>query len=99
MRGKYGMREWEVPHLTKIVQEAVRFCESHPGEKYDLTEINICPHNVSEILGTMGYDEEDKEDNFMDFWFIFFGPNYEDAYLYLYVSIATLEMYLLYEKQ
>ena len=55
--------------------------------------------NISEILRTMGYDEEDREDNFMDFWFVFFGPNYEDAYLYLYVSIATLEMYLLYEKQ
>lgn len=100
MRGSYQMREWEVPHLTKIIEAAVKEVENNPDREFDFTNMDICPSNISDILETLGYEEEDIDENSKDFWYIFTHSKYpEDAYLYLHVNIDTLKCDLVYEKE
>ena len=101
MRGSYLMREWEIPHLTKIVKDALRQVEGNMGSKFDFTRMDICPYDISTILTEfLGFEEEDLDANFKDFWYVFTHPKYsENARLFIHVNIDTLECKMFYEEE
>lgn len=101
MRGSYQMREWEIPHLTKIMEEALRQVEGKMGNKFDFTRMDICPYNISTILTEyLGFEEEDPDENNKDYWYVFTHPTYpENARLFIHVNIDTLECKMFYEEE
>lgn len=100
MRGAYRMREWEVEHLTKIVKEAIEFCEKHPGETYDFTRMDICPYNIHQILTEQfGYEMHEVYAGCMDISKQYFHPSWEttEYLLHVCINVDTFDLFMIKE--
>lgn len=99
MIGSYRMMDWEREHLTRTIGVAIQSLRDGTRKEIDMTGSDICPANVSTIMTEhLGFEEEDIDENFCDFWFIFHHPNDPDnLYFYLQVDVQTFEMKLFME--
>lgn len=88
MRGSYTLREWEE---NKWKREFSRFIEAlenaqSDGKKIDLTSLDLCPANVIDILGLLGWEEIDFDSNGweQDTWYEFAHPNHNFKITFFY---------------
>lgn len=88
MRGSYTLREWEE---NKWEREFSRFIEALENaqsdeKKIDLTSLDLCPANVIDILGLLGWEEIDFDSNGweQDTWYEFAHPNHNFKITFFY---------------
>lgn len=88
MRGSYTLREWEE---NKWKREFSRFIEALENaqsdeKKIDLTSLDLCPVNVIDILGLLGWEEIDFDSNGweQDTWYEFAHPNHNFKITFFY---------------
>ena len=95
MRGKYQLRDWELSkwslELAKIIDRLTR----NKLHEEDLTQHDVCPANIVEILNKLGWEDDEQEDNGWqhDTWIYFSHPNHNFG-ITLYYEGYTFEMKL-----
>lgn len=89
------MRGWEMDFYLTFFERKIKELKAGYIEKIDLTNENLCPQNVIDVLCNMGYEDEDYDTNGweQDTWIYFFGED-EDDKLMLFYCGRTFEMNL-----
>lgn len=95
MRGKYNLRDWELTKWQREFESYFHLMDSNPRNKFDLTQEDLSPANVCQILQSMGW----VQDNFhAEGWDQFTWYDYKHyAYSFgitLYYCGYTFEMIL-----
>lgn len=94
MRGKWNIREWEAEFWRSFFEKEIKNLEVGHTEKIDLTQKDLCPENVIDVLRNMGYEDEDYDTNGweQDTWISFFKEG--EKPLMLFYCGRTFEMNL-----
>ena len=97
MRGSYRLKDWEA---EKWKREFLRFIKrletfKNKNENIDLTSFDLCPANVIDILGLLGWEKIDFDSNGweQDTWYDFAHPDYDFEVGFFYCGF-TFQMYL-----
>lgn len=63
MRGQWNLREWEREYLVSLFTKHIDTLKNTLVDKIDLTDEDICPENVIDILEILGYEYDDVDTN------------------------------------
>lgn len=95
MRGQWNLREWEVDFWTSFFKKKIAELEAGYITKVDLTNEDLCPENVIDVLLAMGYQDDNVDTNGweQDTWIYFFHEETNKG-LTLFYCGRTFEMNL-----
>ena len=100
MRGSWNLREWEYTYFTYIMRTKLEEALRNKDEAISLTQYDINPANMCDILKHMGWNEEDFETNGweQDCWQYFSHENYPGK-LCVYSCGMTFDLTLTYTEE
>ena len=95
MRGKYHMMDWEEIKWTLVMKQSIAKLSQDKSYQENLTNYDVCPSNIVDVLRKMGWEDDDQEANGWqhDTWIYLSHPDY-DFCLVLYYCGYTFEMNL-----
>lgn len=94
MRGQWHLRDWELDLWKRKIEHYILYLE-RKKEDIDLSEENINPYQVREVLETLGWEHTDSDSNGweQDHWMYFRHPNHKIT-LTVFSSGMTFELKL-----
>lgn len=99
MRGNVSLRPWEKSKWTKVFTTVINKLSNDKNDRTDLTDFDLCPSNVIDILELLGWEQSDFDSNGweQDTWYNFAHPDYDFELGFFYCGY-TFRMYL-YRKE
>ncbi|MBQ8243177.1 MAG: hypothetical protein IJZ40_06880 [Bacteroidaceae bacterium] len=87
------MMDWEESKWTLVLKQIIVQLSQDKSHQEDLTNYDVCPSNIVDVLRKMGWEDDEQEENGwqQDTWIYFSHPDYEFG-LTLYYEGYTFEM-------